>query len=75
MARDHNPADLAEQRGANLADKLIEEFPDTENQAERMRLLHRALLEASEGLYPSRSLGGFSCGLVCYLEHALGLDL
>jgi len=36
--------------------------------------LAEKLMEASEGLYPSRSLGGFACVVVCYLEHALGLD-
>jgi hypothetical protein len=74
MARNRNPADLAEVHGGGLAEKLIEDFRDAEDQAERLRLLHRALMEAAEGLYPSRSLGGFSVVLVAYLDHAFGLD-
>jgi hypothetical protein len=68
-----NAGDAAEMRGSGIGGDAIEAMRAAPSQAERFRLLHTAVLEATKGPHRSRSAGGFSVALIAYLDHAMGL--
>jgi len=69
-----NAADMAEHYGRLLGRGVQDSFLATDHHIERVELLRIALIEASEGLHPSRSLDGLAAVLAPLIEHGMGLQ-
>lgn len=68
------PGDLAEMAGSHIGMSALSAILAADSQAARLRVLHEALLDASDSPERARTLGGFAVALVNVLERGLGLD-
>ena len=66
-------ADLAEQYGHQLGRDVQDMFWNTDHHIERVEFLRIALIEAAEGLHPSRSLAGLAAALAPWIECGMGV--
>jgi hypothetical protein len=66
-------ADLAEQYGGLLGRDVQDAFMSADLHIDRVESLRIALIEASEGLHPSRSLAGLAEVLAPLIERGMGL--
>jgi hypothetical protein len=69
------PRQAAERRGSEAAFRAVEAMRAMPMQAERLRRLRAAILDATEGPHRRRAAGGFSVALIAYLDYALGIDV
>lgn len=74
MGRKQPDGHPAEVRGSSTASNALDEMRAADSQAERVRILHRAVLDVLEDARPSRAAGGFAVALIAYLDHAMGLE-
>ncbi|MDR7295469.1 hypothetical protein J2X16_000790 [Pelomonas aquatica] len=65
--------DLAEQYGGLLGRDVQDAFMNSDIHMDRVEALRIALIEAAEGLHPSRSLAGLAEALAPWIERGMGL--
>lgn len=66
-------ADLAEQYGGLLGRDVQDAFMNSDMRMDRVEALRTVMIEAAEGLHPSRSLGGLAAALAPWIERGMGL--